>query len=53
MYGEEYEHGRNLQLIDTTNKRLVETSGYFIHPDRIDKSPIKTNQNLKIAGIIL
>ena len=53
IYGEEYEDARNLQLIDTTNKRPVEVSGYYLHPDYVDKTPIKTTQNLTISGIIL
>ena len=52
-YGEERDGGRNLQLINTTNKRPVEISGYFYNPNTINKSPIRTTQNLQISGIIL
>lgn len=53
IYGEEYENGRDLQIINTTNKRPVEVSGYFYNPNTIDKSPIKTTQEIKVSGIIL
>lgn len=53
IYGEEYVEGRDLQIINTTNTRPVETSGYFIRPEIIDKSAIKTSQELKVVGILL
>jgi hypothetical protein len=53
MYGEEYENPTDLRLVDSTNKRPVEVSGYYLHPNYIDKSAIKTTQNLKVSGIIL
>lgn len=53
IYGEEYENPTDLRLIDSTNKRPVEVSGYYLHPNYIDKSAIKTTQNLKVSGIIL
>ena len=53
IYGDDYVDGRNTQLIDTTNKRLVEVSGYYLHPDYVDKTALKTTQNLKVVGVLI
>ena len=52
-YGEEYVDGRDLQIINTTNTRPVEVSGYYLRPELFNPTPIKTSQELKVVGILL
>lgn len=48
-YGDDYEVGRNIQTINTTNREMKEVSGFSVYPTYIPKDPIKS-KGLKVVG---